>query len=78
MKGEVNQIIQKYGPEDPPPPPQVFSIKNVPGDGNIHLVQKVFKGEFEVCTVVSLEGSYSHTSVRHFVFFWLFAPAFDM
>ncbi|KAH8431372.1 mannosyl-oligosaccharide glucosidase [Aspergillus melleus] len=47
MKGEVNEIIQKYGPDNPPPPPQVFSIKNIPGDGNIHLVQKVFKGEFE-------------------------------
>ncbi|KAA8643296.1 mannosyl-oligosaccharide glucosidase [Aspergillus tanneri] len=47
MKGEVNKIIQKYGAENPPPPSQVFTIKNVPGEGNLHLVQKVFKGEFE-------------------------------
>ncbi|THC98174.1 hypothetical protein EYZ11_002330 [Aspergillus tanneri] len=54
MKGEVNKIIQKYGAENPPPPSQVFTIKNVPGEGNLHLVQKVFKGEFEVWTMVAV------------------------
>lgn len=78
MKGEVNEIIQKYGPDNPPPPPQVFSIKNIPGDGNIHLVQKVFKGEFEVCMLLAFEGSYSHLPVRHSVLFWLRASAFDL
>ncbi|EAW08719.1 mannosyl-oligosaccharide glucosidase [Aspergillus clavatus NRRL 1] len=47
MKSEVDEIIQKYGAENPPPPPQVFTIKNAPGEGNIHFVQKVFKGPFE-------------------------------
>ncbi|KAF9891311.1 Processing alpha glucosidase I [Aspergillus nanangensis] len=47
MKEGVNEYIEKYGPEDPPPPAQVFTIKNAPGDGNTQLVQKVFKGAFE-------------------------------
>ncbi|GFF35755.1 probable mannosyl-oligosaccharide glucosidase [Aspergillus lentulus] len=47
MKSEVNEMIQRFGQENPPPPAQVFTIKNVPGDGNIHLIQKVFKGAFE-------------------------------
>ncbi|RJE25152.1 mannosyl-oligosaccharide glucosidase [Aspergillus sclerotialis] len=47
MKGEVDNYIQNYGAENPPPPAQVFTIKNTPGDGNMHLVQKVFQGAFE-------------------------------
>jgi mannosyl-oligosaccharide glucosidase len=48
MKEEVGQCIEKYGAENPPPPSQVFTIKNIPGDGNVQIVQKVFKGTFEV------------------------------
>lgn len=55
MKGEVENYIQDYGAENPPPPGQVFTIKNDPGDGNIHLVQKVFQGAFEVCHAVPIE-----------------------
>lgn len=51
MKKEVEKYIQDYGPENPPPPAQVFTIKNSPGDGNIHFVQKVFQGAFEVCYI---------------------------
>ncbi|KAF4221403.1 hypothetical protein CNMCM8980_003465 [Aspergillus fumigatiaffinis] len=47
MKSEVNEMIQRFGQENPPPPAQVFTVKNAPGDGNIHLIQKVFKGAFE-------------------------------
>ncbi|PLN83537.1 glycoside hydrolase [Aspergillus taichungensis] len=47
MKNEINQCIEKYGADNPPPAPQVFTIPHHPGDGNIHLVQKVFKGAFE-------------------------------
>ena len=55
MKGEVDNYIQSYGAENPPPPAQVFTIKNNPGDGNIHLVQKVFQGAFEVCRSIAVE-----------------------
>lgn len=48
MKEGVSETIEKYGAENPPPPSQVFTIKNAPGDGNVQLVQKVFKGAFEV------------------------------
>lgn len=48
MKEEVDAAIEKHGQENPPPASQIFTIKNEPGDGNIHLVQKVFKGAFEV------------------------------
>ncbi|PYH48176.1 mannosyl-oligosaccharide glucosidase [Aspergillus saccharolyticus JOP 1030-1] len=47
MKEEVDAAIEKHGQENPPPASQLFTIKNQPGDGNIHLVQKVFKGSFE-------------------------------
>ncbi|PGH17266.1 hypothetical protein AJ80_04908 [Polytolypa hystricis UAMH7299] len=47
MQKEVEDLLKKYGTEDPPPPAQVFSLKNSPGDGNIHLVQKTFRGTFE-------------------------------
>ncbi|KAL1987153.1 hypothetical protein VTN96DRAFT_4759 [Rasamsonia emersonii] len=47
MKPEVDAIFQKYGTESPPPPPQVFTIPNKPGEGNLHFVQKVFEGAFE-------------------------------
>ncbi|KAG2418827.1 hypothetical protein HFD88_001928 [Aspergillus terreus] len=47
MKESVNEMVAKYGQENPPPPAQVFTIKHSPGDGNIQLVQKVFRGAFE-------------------------------
>ncbi|KAL5047766.1 hypothetical protein BDW71DRAFT_35030 [Aspergillus fruticulosus] len=47
MKKAVDEVVQKYGAENPPPPAQVFTINNSPGDGNVQLVQKVFSGAFE-------------------------------
>jgi hypothetical protein len=57
MKSEVNEMIQRFGQENPPPPAQVFTVKNAPGDGNIHLIQKVFKGAFEVLFTTLLDGT---------------------
>lgn len=48
LKSQVEGYVEKYGQTNPPPPAQVFTIKNEPGDGNVHLVEKVFKGPFEV------------------------------
>ncbi|KAJ5203895.1 mannosyl-oligosaccharide glucosidase [Penicillium cinerascens] len=47
MKGEVDNTIKEFGTDDPPPPAQLFTIKHAPGDGNVHIVQKVFTGAFE-------------------------------
>lgn len=48
MKEEVDNYIKKYGDQDTPPPWQVFTIANKPGRGNVHIVQKVFEGSFQV------------------------------
>jgi mannosyl-oligosaccharide glucosidase len=41
-------MIEKYGTENAPPPWQLFTIQNEIQDGNLHFVQKVFEGAFEV------------------------------
>lgn len=48
MKGEIDGYVEKYGNENHPPPWQLFTISNDPKAGNLHLVQKVFQGPFEV------------------------------
>jgi mannosyl-oligosaccharide glucosidase len=47
LKSEIDQLLPKYGEENPPPPAQVYTIQHQPGRGNIHLIQKVFEGAFE-------------------------------
>lgn len=41
-------MVAKYGAENAPPPWQTFTITNDIQEGNLHFVQKVFEGEFEV------------------------------
>lgn len=41
-------MIAEYGAEHAPPPWQTFTIPNDIKDGNLHFVQKVFEGAFEV------------------------------
>lgn len=53
MKQVIDAYIQKYGNENPPPPWQAFTISHNPGPGNMHLIQKVFEGPFEVRDAVS-------------------------
>ena len=48
MKTEIDKMIAEYGAEHAPPPWQTFTIPNDIKDGNLHLVQKVFEGAFEV------------------------------
>ncbi|CAI7678678.1 unnamed protein product [Penicillium manginii] len=47
MKGEVEKTIEQHGTDNPPPPAQLFTIPHIPGQGNVHMVQKVFTGAFE-------------------------------
>jgi mannosyl-oligosaccharide glucosidase len=53
MKGQVDQLVAKYGEDNPPPPAQVYTIQHLPSRGNIHLVQKVFEGPFEFDVIFS-------------------------
>lgn len=54
MKPEVEALVEEFGTDNPPPPAQLFTIKHSPGEGNVHLVQKVFKGPFEVKAATAL------------------------
>ncbi|KAI1504145.1 glycoside hydrolase [Biscogniauxia marginata] len=47
LKVGVDGIIQDFGPENAPPPWQVYQLLNKPGAGNVHIIQKVFEGPFE-------------------------------
>jgi mannosyl-oligosaccharide glucosidase len=47
LKSEIDQLLARYGEENPPPPAQVYTISHAPGRGNVHLIQKVFEGAFE-------------------------------
>ncbi|KAL4905315.1 hypothetical protein BDW74DRAFT_21357 [Aspergillus multicolor] len=57
MKKAVDETVQKYGADNPPPPAQVFTINNSPGEGNVQLVQKVFSGAFEFDILFSSASS---------------------
>lgn len=48
MKNEIDGFVEKYGQDSNPPPWQLFTISHEPKAGNLHLVQKVFQGPFEV------------------------------
>lgn len=43
----IDEYIEEYTKEDMPPAWQTYTIKNLPGPGNVHIVQKVFEGPFE-------------------------------
>ncbi|CAJ2508223.1 Uu.00g094090.m01.CDS01 [Anthostomella pinea] len=47
LKVGVDEIIKEFGPENAPPPWQVYQLPNKPNIGNVHIVQKVFEGPFE-------------------------------
>ena len=47
LKSEIDLMAQRYTEDNPPPPAQLYTIKHQPGQGNVHLVQKVFEGPFE-------------------------------
>lgn len=53
MKGQIDVLIPKYDEQNPPPPAQVYTIQHLPGQGNMHIVQKVFEGPFEFDIIFS-------------------------
>ena len=70
MKEEIDASIAQYGQENPPPPWGIFTIANDIKEGNMHVVQKVFEGPFEVSWCFGVV-CYLLTSciVRHHIFF---------
>ena len=48
MKEVIDGLIEQYGQENAPPPWSIFTLPNDVGPGNMHIVQKVFEGPFEV------------------------------
>ena len=47
MKTTIDAYIEEYTQEKMPPPWQTYTIQNRPGNGNMHVIQKVFEGPFE-------------------------------
>jgi hypothetical protein len=47
ISSHVKRLIDKWGQENTPPPPSVYSLENRQ-DGNLHVIQKTFQGDFEV------------------------------
>ena len=43
-------MVALYGAENAPPPWSTFTVANEIQEGNMHIVQKVFEGAFEVST----------------------------
>ncbi len=48
MKSEIDKMVGQYGAENAPPPWATFTVANDIQEGNMHVVQKVFEGAFEV------------------------------
>ena len=48
MKEVIDGMIERYGQDNAPPPWSIFTMPNDIGPGNMHIVQKVFEGPFEV------------------------------
>lgn len=55
--------MEKYGNENAPPPWQLFTIPNNIQDGNLHFVQKVFEGAFEVSRFTNHEFKHSQAGI---------------
>jgi hypothetical protein len=57
LKDQIDEYVEKYTDQNPPPPFQLYTVKPNGGHGNMQLVQKVFEGAFEVCRGLCEEDS---------------------
>lgn len=48
LRDNLADLQERYVKENHPPPWQTFTVKNSFKAGNLHYVQKVFEGAFEV------------------------------
>lgn len=53
LKEQIDVYVEKYGDDNAPPPWQVYTLMNKPGAGNMHMIQKVFEGDFEFDIIFS-------------------------
>ncbi|KAK6354147.1 Processing alpha glucosidase I [Orbilia blumenaviensis] len=57
LKGRFDKLLQKFGAENLPPPWQALTLPPNYGEGNVHLVQKVFEGAFEFDILFSSDSA---------------------
>jgi mannosyl-oligosaccharide glucosidase len=63
LKETIDGYLEKYGKENAPPPCQVYTLSNDAGIGNLHMIQKVFEGNFEFDIIYSsTSGGKEYTS----------------
>lgn len=53
MKEQIDEYVEQFEQDNLPPPYQVYTIRNDPGEGNMHMIQKVFQGDFEFDIIFS-------------------------
>lgn len=53
LKEQIDEYAELYSVENPPPAWQAYTIPNDPGEGNLHMIQKVFEGDFEFDIIFS-------------------------
>ncbi|KUJ11600.1 glycoside hydrolase family 63 protein [Mollisia scopiformis] len=87
LKDQIDEYLEKYGEENAPPPWQTYTIINKPGAGNLHMIQKVFEGNFEFDIIFNSGSSgkvYTSQDVTGFIentskAFWdRFIATFDL
>lgn len=54
MKTTIDDYVKQFGEAHLPAPWQTYDIAHNPGKGNLHFIQKTFKGAFEVGTLVNI------------------------
>lgn len=47
MKTTIEAYVEEYTEQKMPPPWLTYTIQHLPGDGNMHVLQKVYEGPFE-------------------------------
>ncbi|KAK4505077.1 hypothetical protein PRZ48_003040 [Zasmidium cellare] len=62
MKTTIDSYIEEYTQEKMPPPWQTYTIQNLPGQGNFHMIQKTFEGPFEFDILFTPSSSTPKTS----------------
>ncbi|XMA12151.1 hypothetical protein WAI453_004942 [Rhynchosporium graminicola] len=70
LKEQIDKYIETYGQENPPPPWQVYTLENNNVPGNLHIIQKVFEGNFEFDVIFNSGSSgkeYTSQDVSEFL-----------
>ncbi|TEY84172.1 hypothetical protein BOTCAL_0020g00480 [Botryotinia calthae] len=86
LKEQIDEYLGTYGEDNAPPPYQIYTITHAPDEGNFHLVQKVFEGDFEfdiIFNSASAEKGLSSQEISRLIgensasFYARFIPTFD-